>query len=70
VLQRTPAPVITMTRSGPSAALLTLIAPSSPGAVVSTAISPQPGGWYQLRVHVGGDSASFLVSTGGNIRRD
>jgi Heparinase II/III-like protein len=69
VLQRTPAPVITMTRPGPSAAILTLIAPSSPGAVVSTAISPQPGGWYQLRVRVGGNSASFLVSAGGDIRQ-
>jgi len=67
MLQRIPAPVITMTRMGSSTAMLTLIAPSSPGAAVTTAITQQPGGWYHLQVNLGGNSASFLISTGGYI---
>jgi Heparinase II/III-like protein len=69
MLQRIPAPVITMTRTGPSTAMLTLIAPASPGAAVSTAITQQPGGWYHLQVDLGGDSASFMISTGGYIEQ-
>jgi Heparinase II/III-like protein len=69
MLQRIPAPVITMTRTGPSTAILTLIAPSGPGAAVSTAITRQPGGWYHLQVNLGGDPASFLISAGGYIEQ-
>jgi hypothetical protein len=70
MLQRIPAPVITMTRSGSSAAMLTLIAPSSPGAAVTAAIAQQPGGWYHLQVNLAGTSASFLISAGGSIEQD
>jgi Heparinase II/III-like protein len=70
MLQRIPAPVITMTRTGSSTAMLTLIAPFSPGASVTTAITQQPGGWYHLRVNLGGSSASFLISAGGYIGQD
>jgi hypothetical protein len=70
MLQRVPAPVITMTRTGSSTAMLTLIAPSSPRASVSTAITQRPGGWYHLRVNLGGSSASFLISAGGYIGQD
>jgi hypothetical protein len=69
MLQRIPAPVITMTRTGPSAAILTLIAPSAPGAAVSTAIKPGPAGWYRLQVSVGGTPASFLISASGDIEQ-
>jgi Heparinase II/III-like protein len=69
MLQRIPAPVITMTRTGSSAAILTLIAPSGPGTAVSTAITQRPGGWYHLRVDVGGSSVSFLISSGGYIEQ-
>ncbi len=69
MLQRIPAPVITMTRTGSSAAMLTLIAPSSPGAVVTAAITQRPGGWYHLRVGLGGSSASFLISAAGYIEQ-
>lgn len=69
VLQRTPAPVITMTRSGPSTAMLTLIAPSAPPAAVTTAITQRPGSGYHLQVHLGRSSVSFLISTGGYIER-
>lgn len=70
MLQRIPAPVITMTRTGSSAAMLTLIAPASPGAAVTAAITQQAdGGWYHLRVETGGSSASFLISDGGYIEQ-
>jgi hypothetical protein len=67
MLQRIPAPVIAMTRTGPSAAILTLIVPSAPGATVSTAITQGPPGWYRLRVNLGGTPASFLISAAGYI---
>ena len=69
MLQRIPAPVITMTRTGSSTAMLTLIAPASPGAAVTTAITQQSGGWYHLEVNLGGNSASFLISTRGYIEQ-
>jgi hypothetical protein len=68
-LQQTPAPVVTMTRTGPSAAILTLIAATAPGAAVTAAISPHSPGWYQLRIDIGGTRATFLVSAGGDIRQ-
>jgi Heparinase II/III-like protein len=67
-LQMTPAPVITMTRTGPSAAILTLIAPAAPGVPISASAGPGPHGWYRVRVQVGSRQLSFLVSPGGNIR--
>jgi Heparinase II/III-like protein len=69
MLQRIPAPVITMTRPGPSAAILTLIAPSAPGTAVSTAITQGSDGWYQLRVSLGGTLASFRISAAGDIEQ-
>ncbi len=68
MLQRTPAPVVTMTRTGSSAAILTLIAPAAPGTAISAAIGPGPGGWYLLRLQIGGQQVSFLVSPGGDIQ--
>jgi hypothetical protein len=67
-LQRLPAPVITMTRTGPSAAILTLIAPTAPGTAVSATASKSSGGWYRVRVQIGGRQLSFLVSPGGEIQ--
>jgi len=68
MLQRTPAPVVTMSRSGSSAAILTLIVPTAPGAGIGAAIGPGPGGWYLLRLDIGGQELSFLVSPGGDIQ--
>ncbi len=68
MLQRTRAPVVTMSRSGSSAAILTLIAPTASGVSISAAAGPGPGGWYRLRVDIGGRQLSFLVSPGGDIR--
>jgi hypothetical protein len=67
-LQMTPAPVVTMTRTGPSAAILTLIAPGAPGTAISASVGQGPHGWYQLRVQIGGRLLSFLVSPGGDIQ--
>jgi hypothetical protein len=69
VLQRTPAPVITMTRTGPSAAILTLIAPTSPGTAITATITQRTPGWYKLRLQIGGSQLSFLVSADGDIQQ-
>jgi Heparinase II/III-like protein len=68
MLQRTRAPVVTMSRSGSSAAILTLIAPTAAGVSVSASAGPGPGGWYRVRVDIGGRQLSFLVSPGGDIQ--
>jgi Heparinase II/III-like protein len=67
-LQMTPAPVVTMTRTGSSAAILTLIAPSASGTAITASVGPGPGGWYRLWVQIGGRQVSFLVSPGGDIQ--
>jgi hypothetical protein len=69
MLQRIPAPVITMTRAGPSAAMLTLVAPSAPGAVVTAALTRGSRGWYRLQVDLGANRVSFLISTAGYIEQ-
>lgn len=68
MLQRIPADVVTMTRTGPSAAMLTLIVPAAPGTGVATAIGGPPGGPYQLRVQVGASVAVFTVTADGLIQ--
>jgi hypothetical protein len=67
-LQQIPAPVVTMTRTGSSAAILTLIAATAPGTAISAAVSGSSRGWYLLRVQIGGRQLSFLVSAGGEIK--
>jgi hypothetical protein len=67
-LQPIPAPVVTMTRTGSSAAILTLIAPSAPGVPITAAVSGASRGWYRLRVQIGGRRLTFSVSAGGDIQ--
>lgn len=67
MLQRTPADVVTMTRTGPSAAMLTLLVPAAPGTAVATSISGPPAGPYQLDVAVGSSLSAFTITSGGNI---
>ena len=67
-LQRIPAPVVTMTRTGRSAAILTLIASTAPGVPVTAAVSGASRGWYRLRVQIGGRQLSFLISASGDIQ--
>lgn len=65
---RTRAPIVTMTRTGPSAAMLTLIAPTARGAGVHTSIAAAGRGRYRLRVTIGSRSLTFLVTSAGQIR--
>ena len=67
-LQMTPAPVVTMTRTGASTAILTLIAPAAPGTAISAAVTGSSRGWYRLLVQIGSRQLSFVVSPGGGIR--
>jgi Heparinase II/III-like protein len=67
MLQRIPADVVTMTRTGPSAAMLTLIAPAAPGTTVTTAISGPRGGPYQLTVWIGLSVSFFTITANGTI---
>jgi hypothetical protein len=67
--QRTRAPIVTMTRSGASAAMLTLIAPTARGVPVHTSVTAAGGGRYRLRVTIGGRSLSFLVTSDGRIQQ-
>ncbi len=64
---RTPAPVVTMTHRGPGAAILTLIAPTDPGAKVTARVSRRAGGGYLVRARIGGRAVSLLISRGGGI---
>jgi hypothetical protein len=67
MLQRTPAPVVVMNRSGNSAAILTVIVPTNRSAPVTTRIATQPDAWYRLDVRIGRHTQRFLVSPGGDI---
>jgi Heparinase II/III-like protein len=67
MLQRIPADVVTMTRNGPSAAMLTLIVPAAPGTTVTTAISGPSGGPYQLSVWIGLSVTVFTITADGSI---
>jgi hypothetical protein len=53
-----------MTRAGAAAAMLTLIAPVSPGAVITTAVTQRTGGNCVLLPRIGTSSLSLLVSAG------
>jgi hypothetical protein len=67
MLQRIPADVVEMTRTGYSTAMLTLIVPTAPGTGVSDAIAGPPGGPYELRVQIGGTVTSLTITSGGVI---
>ena len=53
MLQRTPADTVTMTRTGPSAAILTLLVPTAPSTPVTYSIGGPTRGPWTLRVTVG-----------------
>ena len=67
--QRTRAPIVTMTHSDASAAMLTLIAPTAGGVPVHTSVAAAGAGRYRLRVTIGGKSLSFLVTSDGRIQQ-
>ena len=67
MLQRTPADVVTMTRTGPSAAILTLLVPAAPGTPVAYSVTSPPAGPYRLRVTVGASVSSYTITADGTI---
>jgi len=67
MLQRIPADVVTMTRRGRSAAMLTLIVATAPGTTVGTTLTGPRAGPYRLRVHVGDVVTAFVITAGGLI---
>jgi hypothetical protein len=67
MLQRIPADVVTMTRTGPSAAMLTLLVPTAPGTPVAYSVTGPPAGPYQLRVTVGASVSAYTISADGTI---
>jgi hypothetical protein len=67
MLQRLPADVVEMTRTGYSAAILTLIVPAAPGTPVSDSVSGSAAGPYQLTVRVGGSVTAYAVTADGTI---
>ena len=67
MLQRVPDDVVTMTRTGPSATMLTLIVPAAPGTHIATTISGPAAGPYKLRVRVGSATAVFWITASGLI---
>jgi hypothetical protein len=67
--QRTPAPVVTMTRYGASAAILTVIVPAAPGTAIGASVTGrEPGGWYRLRLAIGPTVSTVLVNGDGTIK--
>jgi hypothetical protein len=67
MLQRIPADVVTMTRTGPSAAILTLLVPAAPGTPVAYSVTGPPAGPYQLSVTVGASASSYTITADGTI---
>jgi hypothetical protein len=67
MLQRIPADVVTMTRTGPSAAILTLIVPSALGTPVAYSVTGPSAGPYRLRVTVGASVSYYTISADGTI---
>jgi hypothetical protein len=67
MLQRIPAGVVTMTRTGTSAAILTLLIPSAPGTPVAYSVTGPAAGPYRLRVKVGAFDTYYTVTAAGVI---
>src|ERR1700722_19470820 len=67
MLQRTPADVVTMTGTGPSAAILTLLVPAAPSTSVSYSITGSAADPWQLRVTAGASVTFYTVTAGGVI---
>jgi hypothetical protein len=65
--QRQPAPVVTMTRYGPSASILTAIVPAAPGTPVTASATPAGPAQYDLRLTIGAATHTLLVSPAGTI---
>jgi hypothetical protein len=67
MLQQVPADVVAMTRTGPSAAILTLLVPTAPGTLVRYSVTGPPAGPYRLRVTIGATASSYTITADGTI---
>ena len=67
MLQQVPADVVAMTRTGPSAAILTLLVPTAPGTPVRYSVTGPPAGPYRLRVTIGATASSYTITADGTI---
>jgi hypothetical protein len=67
MLQRAPADTVTMTSTGPSAAMLTLLVPTTPSTPVTYSVSGPTAGPWTLRVTVGATATSYTVTAAGVI---
>jgi Heparinase II/III-like protein len=67
MLQRVPADVVTMTRTGPSAAIVTLLVPTAPSTPVAYSISGATAGPWTLRVTVGATATVYTITADGTI---
>ncbi len=67
MLQRTPADTVTMTSTGPSAAILTLLVPTAPATPVTYSISGPTAGPWTLLVTVGATATSSTITADGTI---
>ena len=67
MLQRTPADTVTMTSTGPTAAMLTVLVPAPPGTPVTDAISGPAAGPWTLTVTVGATVSFYQITANGVI---
>ena len=65
--QRVPAPVVTMTRYGPSADILTVIVPAAPGTQITASTTPTAPSQCQLRLSIGAVARTLLITATGAI---
>ena len=65
--QREPAPVVTMTRYGPTASILTAIVPAAPGTPIAASATRDGGSSYLLRLTIGATTHTLQVSAAGEI---
>jgi hypothetical protein len=65
--QRIPDSVVTMSRSGPYAQIVTVIAAAAPGTPVTATASGPPAGPWRIRVRIGRSTSAFRVTSGGVI---
>jgi hypothetical protein len=67
MLQQIPADVVSMNAVGPSAAILTLLAPAAPGTRVAYSVTGPSAGPYRLRVTVGATVTWYDITADGII---
>jgi hypothetical protein len=68
-LSRIKAPVVSMSRTGRSTAMLTVITPARTMVGVRYYLTRRPDGWYRLDVYIGDAVSRYAVSPGGYLKR-